>query len=564
MNILFAFSLVAALARAHTPLRASCVYTLGGITYRVPRLGARGFTLRPGAGRVNGIVQSDPQTRSIGEVFRFDGLTRGFRPLSVFKLQDEAAFSRAGATDVLDLMIKSPGLDYVIPDELAQFKEALQRIITLEHLINPRARDDYYAYVTIDQSAVEAGVTQRLPGWQLDGFQGTERNPRQEIDHSYLVSDHLPEVFTTQRFYFPHFDYQLHNVFSELDRQASPEFELRGDPYQVYLVNAYTAHRSPVAEGQSPRTYLRLTYSRARYDKLGSTDNSLLPYAWDRPEKTLRQTLAKYVPSVGSQLLTETRTFDQVRGARLGLVSLGGADARVAAHVAEMLIANGRQIEFVASVRASLPYEGGMTLDEDVIHLDRTFRPLAPIAEMAFAERLPTYLMLQRGDLKSAFRTLLERHAVDGVVIVNVGGRGLSPRYAQDTPLIEHRLQEAVQAQDRSLAPERTVVVVAPGYGLPPDAGTSLFQKARRYKLTQADRLRVQVSAAKWDQVLPRPGRHEVSAQMWRQAVADRFGAQDFPGLNPHDPPIEIKPEHQDLLFIPLDDVVASSVRRIR
>ena len=556
-------SLAHATASLHPADPPACAFELGGITYRVPALSGQGFVLRPADRVASELIAADPQVESIGETFRFDGLTRAYRPFPVFTIRDEAEFSRGEATSVLDLLIKSPGLDYAVPRELAQFKETIERIITFEHSINPNA-GDYYAYLTVDQSSVEPGTTQRQSGWQLDGFQGGERTPREPLDHSYLVSDRLPEIFTTQRFYFRGFDYNLHNIFSELDRQALPQFEVRGTPYQVYLANAYTPHRSPMAHVRDARTFLRLTFSRARFDKLGSSDNPMLPYRWHRTEKTLRRSLAKYLPNAGANLLPETYSLDQVRGKRLGLVTLGGADARVAAHVAEMLITNDRHVAFIASVQPALAYVGGVMLDEDLLRIDDTFHPLHPIAEMAFAPRLPTYLIFRNGDLKGALRDLAGENEVDGLVFVDVGGRTLTPVFANDAPLIEHRVLDAIDGQGRDEIPHRSLIIAAAGYGLPADASETLRSKARRYRPTRSDQLRVMISGNKWDQMAPRAARHEVAAQMWRQAVAQDFGPQFFPLLNPQDPPIEIKPEHQDLLLLSLDDVQSSTIRRVR
>ena len=114
----------------------------------------------------------------------------------------------------------------------------------------------------------------------VDGFQGARVSPKLVIDHSYLVSNKYPTVFYGHGFHVNHLDEAVHNFFLEFDEQAREEITWRPNPFEICLINAYQVHRSDYATEDSERTFLRLSFTLRKFDRLGNTHNPLFNYDW--------------------------------------------------------------------------------------------------------------------------------------------------------------------------------------------------------------------------------------------------------------------------------------------
>jgi hypothetical protein len=189
-------------------------------------------------------------------------------------------FSRQNDIRVLDCPIKFPGSsEYRIPRELMQFDETIAKVISFEHAINPFI-NDYYAYLTIDQSGVDKDRYHRNPGCYVDGFQPARINPKRPIGRAYIAYDCLPPVFYAQSFKLDHLDEARDDFFFALDDQADETAEVIFDPYQIVLMNAYTVHKSIKANEGQYRTFFRLTYDVNIFDRFGNTHNPMFNYKW--------------------------------------------------------------------------------------------------------------------------------------------------------------------------------------------------------------------------------------------------------------------------------------------
>jgi hypothetical protein len=218
------------------------------------------------------------------------------RPVSLGLLgADElAVFTAPGAVRVLDLPIKMPDCDeYRLPRALAQFAGVVQRIIDVEHAINPQ-HADYHAYLTIDQRPVTPGTLHREAPCHVDGFQGARWHPRCRVNHSYTVSDVLPTAYYPQAFDFAGLDERVHDYFWEMNAQVADTAEAhrwQPRPAELTLMDAYCVHRGVEAEAPTERTWLRLSFEERRrvFDRLGNAHNPLFEYAWEMVERDIEQ-----------------------------------------------------------------------------------------------------------------------------------------------------------------------------------------------------------------------------------------------------------------------------------
>jgi hypothetical protein len=229
-------------------------------------------------------------------VFDIAELLRPRQPASLGVIEGDelAVFARRDVPRVLDMPIKFPDLaEYRLPRGLAQFAGVIQRIIDVEHRINPH-HAEYFAYLTIDQGAVEPSQLQREAPCHVDGFQGARWHPRCHTNHSYTVSDVLPTAYYVQPFDLSALDERVHDFFWEMNAQVADTDEAyrwQPRPAELTVMDCYCVHRGVEADAPIHRTWLRLSFEERRrvFDRLGNAHNPLFDYAWDMVERDIEQ-----------------------------------------------------------------------------------------------------------------------------------------------------------------------------------------------------------------------------------------------------------------------------------
>lgn len=233
-----------------------------------------------------GALPNSPIIRDMNTIWDQRKFSEARAPLAAGRIELREVFSRAGSPGVSDMPIKFPDTGYRIPAELAQYSEALQKIVDFEHAANPAA-EKYYAYLTVDQKFVAAGGSQRGIGPHSDSVQGPRIVPKVEIGHTYLAVDRDPTLVYAQPFAmaaYPAEKYWLNAVF---ERQADPKAAVSHPPYTISLLDAYTVHTAVPAAEDGPRTLLRMVYSVQKFDRLGNTHNALFDYDWEMVPRPL-------------------------------------------------------------------------------------------------------------------------------------------------------------------------------------------------------------------------------------------------------------------------------------
>jgi hypothetical protein len=147
-----------------------------------------------------------------------------------------------------------------------------------------------YLYLTIDTQPVEAGHTQRIPGWHFDDLQGPDIINKMPGGFLFVGASSLPTEFALQSFNTDGVDDRVHNVFNWCARQVDDRFITPQWPGSIALLSAYDVHRAVPAITSGPRVFVRLLFThcaltsrkttlnpRMSYDHIPHQTNGLIP-----------------------------------------------------------------------------------------------------------------------------------------------------------------------------------------------------------------------------------------------------------------------------------------------
>jgi hypothetical protein len=262
------------------------------LNYEKTTLSGKGYTIKASQGSLSPAelarLKQEPAAKTITDKWDLKNFAQPRMPALVADASPN--FGKTKLPRVLELPLKTSGMDtFAVPIEFSSLDSELKQILKTESELNPDFKD-YYAYLTIDQGEVKKGVTQRRGGIHVDGFQGSRQPEKYAVDHSYVISDDVPTVFYQQPFETQHLEDGKHNFFLEMDRQLDERNAVSATPKKIYLMDAYTLHRADMAKKDTHRTFMRVLFSKHRYDRLGETENPLIP-AWPREKRGIDTTL---------------------------------------------------------------------------------------------------------------------------------------------------------------------------------------------------------------------------------------------------------------------------------
>lgn len=178
-------------------------------------------------------------------------------------------------------MIKSRASEAIILDDLEpDVRRFCQKAIEYMQA-NRLPIKDRYLYLTVDDRHVEAGRTQRQPGWHFDGMQGSEVPSVNPGCFQFLWCDHTPALYATQSFQTKGLDRHRVNFFDSLGNQVKEDSLIQGKPGLAYLMSAYQVHRASEVAVSGRRKVLRLS---ASYQPITSKRMTVNPHiGYDYP-----------------------------------------------------------------------------------------------------------------------------------------------------------------------------------------------------------------------------------------------------------------------------------------
>lgn len=258
-------------------------YQYRDITFEVPEMPKNGINFKP-AKNFNVL-----DTNFLNNDWNLNEFNKVNLPISIGKFTPPND-SWSGLR-ILDMPIKFPGnSEYYIPKPLQPYLVNIHNVACSE-MTNVKNHEDFYCYITIDEKVIQPNESPRNGGCHVDGFQGSRINPKTRIDHSYIAVTDCPTVFYNQSFPCSHLDESKHNFFKYWDSIAKNENEVFIETNKIYLMDAYTVHRSNAQNKLSKRIFFRMSYSVREFDRLGNTHNPMINYNWEMVPRNMAANL---------------------------------------------------------------------------------------------------------------------------------------------------------------------------------------------------------------------------------------------------------------------------------
>ncbi len=196
--------------------------------------------------------------------------------------------------------------DFYLPKELSYAHAFIKYICNIESELNPCFLDDYYIFLTVNNTMVPTNGMQRRGGWHIDGHQGHERMQKNgeklPCDRQYIICNVLPtesiqcqmdfsEVREYCRRQFCHMDSV--NMQDVIERSIAkiPEDQRKMttiDANQLFFLNPYMIHKAKINHGPPiRRTFMRILCSTFTRNRLGDTINPVLGPVYPLKIKTI-------------------------------------------------------------------------------------------------------------------------------------------------------------------------------------------------------------------------------------------------------------------------------------
>lgn len=155
--------------------------------------------------------------------------------------------------------IKVPYGQIMLPDNLAQFKPIIEKVLENEYV------GSSYMYITAKTLWVSGDYIGNRPGWHIDGF-GTD-------DVNYIWCDRAPTEFIAGDFGISDdCEQSMKDMEALAEKNESIFFK---DKHLLRLDNT-VIHRSPVMFAPGMRSFVKISVSKNVYNLEGNSVNHLL------------------------------------------------------------------------------------------------------------------------------------------------------------------------------------------------------------------------------------------------------------------------------------------------
>jgi hypothetical protein len=131
-----------------------------------------------------------------------------------------------------------------------------------------------YVYLTAKHLYQAPGCSFNRPGYHSDGFMTDDIN--------YVWCDRFPTIFNTSEFILTMDD---SGSLIEMEQQALKENETTFPENSLLRLNQFNIHKINEIEKPSMRTFLKVSFSKDKYDLIGNAKNYLLKYDWQMKER---------------------------------------------------------------------------------------------------------------------------------------------------------------------------------------------------------------------------------------------------------------------------------------
>ncbi len=129
---------------------------------------------------------------------------------------------------------------------------------------------DSYVYLTAKYMFQTPNCSFNREGWHSDGFMTDDVN--------YIWCDKNPTVFNNGEFSITQDDVIS---MSDMQQQAKKINDITYRENQILRLNQFNIHRVADIRETGMRAFLKVSFSKDKYDLLGNSHNYLIDYNWD-------------------------------------------------------------------------------------------------------------------------------------------------------------------------------------------------------------------------------------------------------------------------------------------
>lgn len=137
-----------------------------------------------------------------------------------------------------------------------------------------------YMYVSAKYLFQPKGHSFNRPGWHCDGFMTDDIN--------YIWSDYYPTIFNDSEFNLT-MDDRL--SLNEMAEQANPLRNRIHDLGMLLRLNQYNVHKVAEVTQAGMRTFLKVSFSKDRYDLIGNSHNYNFSYEWPMKPRAIERNI---------------------------------------------------------------------------------------------------------------------------------------------------------------------------------------------------------------------------------------------------------------------------------
>jgi len=140
--------------------------------------------------------------------------------------------------------------------------------------------DESYVYLTAKHMYQVPNSSFNRHGYHSDGFMTSDIN--------YIWSDKFPTIFNTTKF-----NLSLDDRISigEMEEQAIKENEITYADKSLVRLNQFNIHKVGDNSVGGMRTFVKVSFSKDKYDLIGNAHNHLLDYNWEMKERSVERNI---------------------------------------------------------------------------------------------------------------------------------------------------------------------------------------------------------------------------------------------------------------------------------
>lgn len=134
--------------------------------------------------------------------------------------------------------------------------------------------DETYVYITVKHLHVSPRYSGNRGGWHIDGF-GTQ-------DINYIWTDKFPTEFCLQDF---NLSDDCEESLREMEEQARVGNIATFPEKSLLRLNSSVVHRVPEIKESGMRTFVKISFSKEKYNLVGNAHNYMKTYKWEMIER---------------------------------------------------------------------------------------------------------------------------------------------------------------------------------------------------------------------------------------------------------------------------------------